>query len=80
MGLGDVKLGLLIGGALGAAAAPALAAAFVSAAAAGAALVARHGARARRMTVPFGPFMAGGALVGLIWGPAILDWYSARLG
>jgi leader peptidase (prepilin peptidase)/N-methyltransferase len=80
MGLGDVKLGLLIGGALGAAVVPALAAAFVSAAAAGAALVARHGARARRMTVPFGPFMAGGALVGLVWGPAILDWTRRTAG
>jgi len=79
MGLGDVKLALLIGAALGAAVVPALAAAFAAAAVAGAALVARHGAGARRMTVPFGPFLAGGALVGLAWGPAMLDWYAARL-
>jgi prepilin signal peptidase PulO-like enzyme (type II secretory pathway) len=32
------------------------------------------------MAVPFGPFLAGGALVGLAWGPAMLDWYAARLG
>jgi prepilin signal peptidase PulO-like enzyme (type II secretory pathway) len=32
------------------------------------------------MAVPFGPFLAGGALVALFWGPAMIDWYSASLG
>jgi leader peptidase (prepilin peptidase)/N-methyltransferase len=76
MGLGDVKLALVIGAALGAAVVPALAAAFASAAAACAALLVRHGRRARGMTVPFGPFLAAGAVVGLLWGRALLGWYA----
>jgi leader peptidase (prepilin peptidase)/N-methyltransferase len=79
MGLGDVKLALAMGAALGAAVVPALAAAFAGAAAAGVALAARHGRAARRMAVPFGPFLAGGAVVGLAWGPALMDWCAARL-
>jgi leader peptidase (prepilin peptidase) / N-methyltransferase len=74
MGLGDVKLALLIGAALGASVVAALAVAFAAAAALGAVLAARFGARARRMAVPFGPFLAGGAVVGLVWGPAIIGW------
>ena len=76
MGLGDVKLALAMGAALGAAVVPALLAAFAAAAAACAGLVIRHGRRARRMLVPFGPFLAGGALVGLAWGPAMLAWWA----
>ena len=76
MGLGDVKLALAIGAALGAAVVPALVAAFALAAAACAALVARHGRRARGMAVPFGPFLAAGAMVGLLWGRALLGWYA----
>ena len=74
MGLGDVKLALLIGAALGASVVAALAVAFAAAAALGVVLVARFGARARRMAVPFGPFLAGGAVVGLVWGPAMIGW------
>jgi leader peptidase (prepilin peptidase) / N-methyltransferase len=79
MGLGDVKLALLIGAALGASVVPALAAAFAAAAAAGAALLVRHGAEARHMGIPFGPYLAGGAVAGLVWGPAALDWCAGRL-
>lgn len=79
MGLGDVKLALLVGAALGVAVVPALAAAFAAAAAAGAVLVMRHGAAARRMAVPFAPFLAGGSVVGLAWGPGLVDWCAGRL-
>jgi leader peptidase (prepilin peptidase)/N-methyltransferase len=78
MGLGDVKLALAMGAALGAAVVPALAAAFAAAAAACAGLLLRHGRRARGMAVPFGPFLAGGAVVGLVWGAALLDWWAGR--
>jgi prepilin signal peptidase PulO-like enzyme (type II secretory pathway) len=27
------------------------------------------------MAVPFGPFLATGALVALWWGPAMVGWY-----
>lgn len=77
MGLGDVKLAVLIGAALGASAAPALAIAFGTGGVAALALVARHGARARRMAIPFGPFLAAGAVAALWVGPAALDRLAA---
>ena len=43
----------------------------------GAAIMARKGAREGRKTaVPFGPFLALGGVVGLLAGPAIVDWYA----
>ncbi len=80
MGLGDVKLAALIGAALGASAIPALAIAFGAGAVVGLALIARLGVRARRMAIPFGPFLAAGALAALWVGPAVIDWYSGTLG
>ena len=79
MGLGDVKLALLMGAALGAPVVAALAAAFAAAAALGVALVLRHGARARGMALPFGPFLAGGAVAGLSWGTEALDWWASMV-
>ena len=43
-------------------------------------LLVRHGAGARKMAVPFGPFLAAGALVALWWGPSMIGWYTDRLG
>ena len=37
--------------------------------------IARHGRAARKMKVPFGPFLALGGIVGLFWGTWILDAY-----
>ena len=42
-------------------------------------LFARHGAAARKMAIPFGPFLALGGLVALFWGDAILDWYRSQI-
>lgn len=75
MGMGDVKLAALIGFYLGRSAAPAILVALLAGAVAGIAIVARTGARARTQTLPFGPFLAFGALVGLSAGDEILDWY-----
>ncbi len=80
MGLGDVKLALLLGAVLGASVVPALLVAFAGGAALGVLLLARFGARARKMAVPFGPFLAAGALAGLWFGPSMIDWYAGRLG
>jgi leader peptidase (prepilin peptidase)/N-methyltransferase len=80
MGLGDVKLALLLGAVLGASVVPALLVAFAGGAALGVALLARYGSRARKMAVPFGPFLAAGALAGLWFGPAMIGWYAERLG
>lgn len=79
MGLGDVKLALLMGAVLGVAVIPALALAFLAGALLGAGLLVRHGSAARRMAIPFGPFLAGGALVALVWGNALVGWYADHL-
>jgi len=33
------------------------------------------GKKGRKSRVPFGPFLAAGALIALFWGQAILDFY-----
>ncbi len=76
MGLGDVKLAALIGVFLGA---PALAAValflgFVSGGLVGLVLLALR-LRGRKDAIPFGPFLAAGALGAMLWGEALLGWY-----
>lgn len=66
IGLGDVKLGAVLGIYLGSAVIGALLIAFLTGALAGLALIARHGWRARSRAIPFAPFLALGALPGLI--------------
>ena len=78
MGMGDVKLAAVMGLYLGTSVAPAMLVALVSGTLVGAAIMARLGVQAGRKTaVPFGPFLALGGLVGLLAGPAIVDWYLA---
>jgi leader peptidase (prepilin peptidase)/N-methyltransferase len=43
------------------------------------ALFARHGSAARKMKIPFGPFLALGGVVGLFAGQALLDAYLRLL-
>jgi prepilin signal peptidase PulO-like enzyme (type II secretory pathway) len=38
-------------------------------------LLARHGSAARKMAIPLGPFLAGGALLALFAGQPILHAY-----
>ncbi len=80
MGLGDVKLALLMGAVLGVAVIPALGIAFLTGSVLGVALLARNGAAARKTAVPFGPFLAVGAITALWWGQAMVGWYAGRLG
>lgn len=76
MGMGDVKLGGMLGLYLGSAVAPALLASFLSGSIVGGVIIARKGAaEGRKTAVPFGPFLALGALLGLFVGPDIVDWY-----
>lgn len=75
MGLGDVKLAAVMGLYLARAVAPALLVAFLAGSLFGLALIARHGAAARKQAVPFGPFLAFGGVVGLFAGESIVDWY-----
>jgi len=78
MGMGDVKLAGTMGLYLGASVAPALLVAFAVGSGVGLALIARHGASARKRGVPFAPFLALGGLVGLLVGPELIDLYTAR--
>jgi leader peptidase (prepilin peptidase)/N-methyltransferase len=76
MGMGDVKLAGVMGLFLGLDVAAAILVALVAGALAGATIVARKGAREGRKTaVPFGPFLALGALVGVFAGQPIVDLY-----
>jgi leader peptidase (prepilin peptidase) / N-methyltransferase len=80
MGMGDVKLAALIGVALGA-----LGLRFVGVAAGAAivlgglgGLVALAMGRGRKSAIPFGPYLAVGAIVAGLWGEEIASWYIGR--
>jgi leader peptidase (prepilin peptidase)/N-methyltransferase len=75
MGMGDVKLAAVMGLYLGRFVAPALLIAFAAGSLVGLALIARHGAEARKRAVPFGPFLAFGGVAGLLVGDQLVDWY-----
>lgn len=66
VGMGDVKLMLLLGAALGTAVATALVVGSLAAAAYAVFLLVRSRGNARRSAFPFGPFLAFGALVVLL--------------
>ena len=79
MGMGDVKLAALIGLVLGAFGLP-----YVAVAAAAAILAAGVGAIAllvlasatRKQTIPFGPYLAAGAVAAAFVAPQIAHWYT----
>ena len=75
LGMGDVKLALLLGAMLGASITVALMLGLFAAVVPAAVLVSRHGSSARKMGVPLVPFLALGAIVALFFGDAILDAY-----
>ena len=76
MGMGDVKLAGVMGLFLGAAVGPALLIALLSGVALGAAVIARKGAQdGRKTAVPFGPFLALGALVAVFAGHQLVGVY-----
>jgi leader peptidase (prepilin peptidase)/N-methyltransferase len=79
MGMGDVKLALLMGAALGKTVGVALMAGMFASMVPSIVLFARHGKAARKMGIPFGPFLALGSVVALFWGHDILDAYLSTL-
>jgi leader peptidase (prepilin peptidase) / N-methyltransferase len=79
MGMGDVKLALLLGAMLGRTVPVAMMIAMLAAMVPAIVLLARHGSAARKMGIPFGPFLAFGGLVTLFAGEAILDAYLGLL-
>jgi leader peptidase (prepilin peptidase)/N-methyltransferase len=79
MGMGDVKLALLLGVAVGRSVPVALMVGMLSALVPSAVLFARHGSAARKMGVPFAPFLAIGGIVALFAGNAVVHWYLHHL-
>jgi leader peptidase (prepilin peptidase)/N-methyltransferase len=78
MGMGDVKFAAFIGLCLGRAVAPAMLAALIAGVIVGALVIARAGvATGRKTAIPFGPSLALGAVLGIVAGGAILDWYMS---
>jgi leader peptidase (prepilin peptidase)/N-methyltransferase len=75
MGMGDVKLALLLGAMLGKLVGVGLMVGMLAALGLSVVLFAQHGAAARKMAIPFGPFLAFGSIVALFWGQEILDRY-----
>jgi leader peptidase (prepilin peptidase) / N-methyltransferase len=75
MGMGDVKLALLIGALLGRTTPVGILLSLLLALVPSAVLLVRHGARARRLAIPFAPFLAAGAVVALFAGHPILHAY-----
>jgi leader peptidase (prepilin peptidase)/N-methyltransferase len=76
MGMGDVKLAAVMGLLLGRAVAPAILIALLSGVLVGAVVIARKGAsEGRKTAIPFGPFLAFGALVGVFAGQDIVQFY-----
>ncbi|MDQ2967070.1 MAG: A24 family peptidase, partial [Actinomycetota bacterium] len=79
MGMGDVKLALLMGAALGRTVSVALMVGMLAALVPSFVLFVRHGSKARKMGIPFGPFLAIGSVVALFWGREILHAYFSTL-
>jgi leader peptidase (prepilin peptidase) / N-methyltransferase len=67
MGMGDVKLALLIGAALGYAVVSALFLGTLAAGVVAAVMLFKEGSSARKRAIPLGPFLAAGAIVVLLF-------------
>jgi len=79
MGMGDVKLALLLGAMLGRTVPVGLMLGMIAALVPSVVLLARHGSAARKMAIPFAPFLAFGAVVALFFGDRLLDAYLTLL-
>lgn len=75
MGMGDVKLALLLGAMLGRTVSVAMLLGVFAAFVPALYLLARHGVAARKAKLPFGPFLALGGVIALFWGPQLLHHY-----
>ena len=76
MGMGDVKLALMLGAALGKTVIVAIMLGAFSGAVFGVVLIARGGSR--KTKIPFGVFLALGSVVALFWGNELLHAYVAH--
>ena len=80
MGMGDVKLALLMGAALGKLVSVALMVGMFAALVPGLYLLARHGSAGRKIAIPFAPFLALGSIVALFAGNTLFHAYVRLLG
>ena len=77
MGMGDVKLAAVIGLFLGSAVAPAILIALLLGVLVGALVIARDSSgQGRRKAIPFGPFLAAGAVVAIFFGHDLVNVYA----
>lgn len=74
MGMGDVKMALLMGTFLRVSVAPAMFAAFVAGSVTGTFLI-MTGIKGRKDLIPFGPFLAFGSIAAVFFGQNMIDWY-----
>jgi leader peptidase (prepilin peptidase)/N-methyltransferase len=79
MGMGDVKLALLMGAACGRTVTVAMAVGMVSSLVPAVFLFARHGSAARKMAIPFGPFLAFGTVFALFFGDWVFNAYTGLM-
>ena len=79
MGMGDVKLALLMGAALGKTVSVALMLGTFAAMVPGIVILAKYGQAGRKKGIPFGPFLALGSVVALFWGHDLLHAYFSTL-
>jgi leader peptidase (prepilin peptidase)/N-methyltransferase len=79
MGMGDVKLALLLGAMLGRTVPVALMVGMLAALVPSIVLLVRHGSAARKMGIPFAPFLALGGVFALFFGDDVLDAYLTLL-
>lgn len=75
MGAGDAKLALLLGVGVGRAVPIAIFAGMLIALVPSVVMLVRHGSAARKMKIPFAPFLALGGVIALFAGNPLLDWY-----
>lgn len=72
LGMGDVKFAAFLGAWLGAPVVVALFAGSLLALVPAVVIIATQGKAGRKVGIPFAPFLAGGAVIALFWGDAIL--------
>jgi prepilin signal peptidase PulO-like enzyme (type II secretory pathway) len=78
LGMGDVKLTLMLGAFLGRSVPVAIMGGLLAATVPSIALLLVHGRSGRKMTLALGPYLALGGVVALLFGHDVLGWYWAR--
>lgn len=73
--MGDVKLVAVMGLYLGSSVAVAMLVGVLVGALVGVGVMVARGSGARKLAVPFGPFLALGGVVALLAGQELIDWY-----